>query len=226
MKKIKFLSLLTLLSLFIILTACDKTDDLANDNAIAGEKTGLDELPAIDQLTEPLFSESLNTDDIVLLNDGMPADLETGFDNTRANIGKYRFNLNRLKDTLNLSAEQYRKLRYTYRQHFECQLAIYKQLRRVNKQIIDKADAYKKALIKKYRNGDITKAEFDKYLKELYYKTKKALKENKDRQALIAKLKICHKNFIENIRLILDKDQWELFKEFYKKFKDSKSGNK
>ena len=93
------------------------------------------------------------------------------------------------------------------RQHHKCVYLLQKKMRKLNKEIILKSNAKRDALLKKYKNGDITLNELKASLAKLKFETQKLMKNDPVRKKIIEALKKCNKEYMENVRLILTKDQ-------------------
>ncbi len=213
----------------LVMVSCEKNEDLtqpSTDDVALLEKEVVNTVPDYNYLEEPLLSEPAIDEDFVILDDGMPGNIEEGFKKDSVIFGKRKIYLKHLFDTLNLTDEQKAKLIWAMQAHHKCVYSLMIKLRHLNREIVAGANKIKWALILKYKNGDITLAELKAALLKLRNETIYKLKNNPVRKALIKGIINCHKEYMENVRLILTKEQWKLWLQFHHRFyNDSQNGN-
>lgn len=217
--KMKTFLLLSIIALSFLFLSCEKDSEITgineNDQLV---KTIADngDMPMdyLDLILDPELSEFSIDQDLQILQDGIPVDSELeSMDGKGVLSPKLRF----LFDKLNLSKEQMRKLHYAFQKYNKCRFHLFVQLKKLNHEIIKKANDKKHELLKKYKAGQITEAQLKQALHKLKLHTKYLLKNNPARKQIIVNLHKCHKEFIENIRLILTKEQWAMWVKWHKK---------
>ncbi len=227
MKTIRFFSFALLPALILMLSSCSKDDNEISQSPQQVDKTALnitDNPAALDELIEPILTDPGLEQELAIVNDGLPDQLDEEFSGEFQCIGRKKIRTGRLFDTLDLTSEQKTKMIWAMRQHHKCVYLLQKKMRKLNKEIILKSNAKRDALLKKYKNGDITLNELKASLAKLKFETQKLMKNNPVRKKIIEALKKCHKEYMENVRLILTKDQWNLWIKFHKQFYKHKGG--
>ncbi|MBT6835730.1 MAG: hypothetical protein HOA61_06760 [Bacteroidetes bacterium] len=216
--KMKMLAVLTIIGLGLLVVSCEKENVLVDDNTsdqLAKSIVENAEIPLdnLGLLLEPEFTDPDVDADIEISNDGIPADSELESVDGKGIISpKLRF----LFDKLDLSPEQVKKLHYSIVKYNKCRHHLFLQLKKLNHEIIAKANQKKHELIASYNAGKITEAQLKDALYKLKLHTKEVLKTNPIRKQIIVNLHKCHKDFVENVRLILTKEQWAKWVKWHK----------
>lgn len=117
----------------------------------------------------------------------------------------------RLPESLKLSERQKEALKKAYAEFKDCKKDVEYALRKLNKMILQKARDRRNELLEAHKNGRITREELAKALRQLNERTQNALKNNPQREELVAKLRKCHKHYLETIKSILSEEQWKYF---------------
>jgi Spy/CpxP family protein refolding chaperone len=147
------------------------------------------------------------------VNDGLIEDYmatTAGFDASNADHNS----LVRCLKSLNLSEDQIAKLRRAFAAFEDCKAADIKKHRAAYEALKAKVEAARQDLVKKLRNNEITKAEFEKAMKSLRQRFQHALAEIK--RSFAKDLKECHRKFLAHIKEILTERQWAAFVKCHK----------
>jgi len=199
-------ALLVILSLGM-LSSCSEEDILTSDQATIVNNDQLT-LPDLKLMNEPNYTEADLTKEYALNDDGMPAEIENSEGEEYVFFGKRRVFIKHLFDTLQLTAEQRIKAAYVINEYVHCKMQIMLQLRKMNMEIITKANQARMDVLFKYNNGFISYAEMILAFSKINEEVRKAFYNDPVRKALIAKLINCHNEFIYDLRLILSTEQW------------------
>jgi len=221
MKKV-ILSGVAIAALLFFNFSCEKETEIEQliDNTSLKELTPLVLISNYDLLENPKISDASLEEEFELVEDGtIEEEIMPEFSESNGEI----VNKSQLKDSLylylsklNLSREQAIKIKYSLQEFNTCKLSQHRMLRAINKEIIGKANKERNVLIQKYKEGKITKEELEKSLLALKIRAVNAMRDNPARKKILENLHKCHLEFIENLRLILSKDQWEKLLHFLK----------
>jgi hypothetical protein len=116
---------------------------------------------------------------------------------------------------VDLSSDQIAKIRKALAAYEDCKATSIKKHRAAYGELKDKVEAARKELVKKYRNEEITKEEFQKGMKSLRERFNNALKNIKASYA--KSLRACFEKFLGHLKEILSEKQWKAFLDCYKK---------
>ena len=170
-------------------------------------------------LDEPEVTDATETIEFDILNEGVPEALEAidfpeieGF--VQDSLGKrdsLKLRCKRLWDSIPLTDTQKVQLKAVRSQYLKCKKSSIIALRTIHRSYILKANQAKKKLIQAYKNGDITQAELKQKLVQLNKRTKLAIRNDQQRQAIVIRLRNCHKNYLKAVKSILSPAQWQAF---------------
>ena len=225
MKSIQSKSVMVVVAIFaMIAISCQKNDQISPSGQIVQKESAVLEdfpLPDMDVLQMPVLQESTIDQELSVINEGIPSEetLNLSFDEKSAaftSAGVTGQDLAKLLNTLQLTREQKVKLHNSIIQYRDCRRELYVKVKRITTEIIEKGNAERKELISKYLKGDISKEQLQKALVALNIRIKKAIAENTDRKIIILQIEKCWKTYVENLRLILTKQQMELLMKWHK----------
>lgn len=228
MKTLKFNSLLLLVSVgfLILISSCSKDDqtttsqtgttiqkEIPNDIDVLMPSTDLVESPVLEMATldvEFSITEKAAPEDEVLnieLND------QTSI---FCCIGKKETNLTKFLNSLKLTRDQMILLKAAINDYKLCRSELNIKIKRIYKEILTKANDQRTLLMRQYKAGEITKQELKSSLENLHQRTKIALKESLSKVNVNDYLKKCYRSYMENVKLILNMDQWKRWVEWHK----------
>jgi hypothetical protein len=119
-------------------------------------------------------------------------------------------------NSLQLTPEQMQKFKRILLSYWKCKNELHRMLMKSNEEIIAKANEYKNELIRQLKTGEITEKQFKESIEALKLRTKNAIANNPAKQRLIESLKKCHTAYMENIKLLLNKEQWNKWVAWHK----------
>lgn len=197
-------------------TACDKETELTPQNTGSVEKLSAQVLVTNYKLIEnPAVSEADLSAEFLILNDGIAEeDLPTGINEQTGNLycrKQFKDSLYFIFTKLELTKEQAIKVHYALNDFHKCKMHHYALLKKINHEIIEKANKERYIIMMKLKNNEITKEQAEKKLKELKLMIEDRFKNDPVRKKILENLYKCHLELLENLRLILTKDQWEKF---------------
>jgi|GEM_PF-1988675 len=224
MKKLVLITLV-LAATTMLYTSCDKEAEIAPSNIATIEKT-LSPASLITNyklLESPEISDASLNDEFILLNDGtVEEELPLTLDE---NSGKFhcpkvfKDSLYYILSQLDLTKEQAAKIHYALKEFHKCKMFNHMMMRKLNHELMMKANKERMIILEKLKNNKITKEEAEKELKALHEKIKFVMKNDPARKKVLENLYKCHQEFIENLRLILTKEQWDELMLYLKKVK-------
>jgi hypothetical protein len=214
MKKLMFM-IWVVFTLVMFFTACENEAVITPENDISATESLTPDLIIHDYLllSEPEVSEADLNSEFTLLNDGtgeeeIPVDFneESGQMECKR---PFKDSLFFYFTQLDLSKEQGAKIHYALSEFHKCKMHNHRMLRKINMEILMKANKERMVILEKLKKNEITKEQAEKALKHLHQKIHHIMKNDPVRQKILTNLHACHKELIENIRLILTKEQWE-----------------
>lgn len=230
MKKIDFklqLLIFVLISL-VVFNACKKDEDpeptpnvsASSIEAINDQET---KLPNLDLLISPEISLATLDNDMTILSDGILTDEDLETDESYiAKRGRYY----RLFAYLELTEEQKIKFKRVIAQYNRCRKTQLMQLRRINHEIISRGNLERAELIRKYKAGLLTKRELNAAMNTLNARIKNAIMNNPHRLRIIESLKGCYRVYMDNVRLILTREQLQKWIALHKRGKGTGNGGR
>jgi len=224
MKKVLF-TMLVITGMTIVFTACDKEAEIAAIDVVALEKSlsPADVITNYNLLENPVISSASLEAEFALLRDGtVEEELPVELDESSGKLyfhQKMHDSLFILLSKLDLTKEQSIKIHIAMKEFHKCKMFNHALLRTHNQEIMLKINKERMMILEKLKKNEITKEQAEKALKELKMKAEQLFKNDPYRQKILDNLYKCHKEFIENLRYILTKEQWEKMMLYLKKVK-------
>ncbi len=221
MKKLnlKFLPI-ALIGAFLLFLASCQTKDLSqeiSESAATVSDVELEAIPAydIELLEEPALQPATIDREMDIISDGLPEELDEENPTMMRDSSGHRKDLMACLQGLDLTQGQKDSIRVAAKHLHRCREYHITAIRTINRSIISQANLERKALIAKYRRGEITRSQLVKALQKLNKRTRYALTHNPEKMRHIKALRACFKNYLRALHHILNPEQWESFKTCY-----------
>ncbi len=150
-------------------------------------------------------------------NAGLPEEYlleSSSFEESESSPNHSQAKLIRCLKAQDLSERQIAALRKAFTAYHDCKADAIKRHRAAYEALQKKVEAARLEMIKKYRNKEISKEEFEKGMKNLRIRFEEALKKIKESYA--QSLKACFEKFLSTIKGILTEAQWKAFLKCYR----------
>lgn len=172
----------------------------------------LNDMPYVEAelLHNPVLQAPTLEAPLTILVDGAPSQLEAESFIFMDSTGQ-RYTIWSCLDSIALTTSQKDSLRIATRRFVACRQGTIQEIRQINRTIIAGANIERAALIKAYRNGQITLRQLKNRLQQLYIKTRFALKNNPVKARHIAQLRACYKRYLRRLHQHLSPAQWSAF---------------
>jgi hypothetical protein len=219
MKKIRSISVIMLLVVFIAFTACTKQNETTS---VSPE----DEIALLsDQAVNGLDLQEVYSDktgmDIYMENEGIPPDFLVeesdlaGKDTLRANIRDHSF-IACLRG-LNLLDKQVAEIKQDLRTYSGCKENAIKRVKAIYRDLHEKYKAKFQRINDAFKNGTITREKFKELVAALKKEFRKELSSLQLKEKLHDALRECFRIFLKDLHSILTERQWNAFVECYKR---------
>lgn len=218
--KTKPLQLLFALStiLAITLVACEKSNPIDSVDSSTLSTTQVESqiaaLPDYEAelLADPVLQVMDENQELAILNDGAPQDLENPFSAAESiDSNGVRHRIFDCLDALNLTQGQKDSIRGAVFHTHQCKKDHIMAIRMINHQIIQHANQERHDLIQQFINGQITLPQLLHELNQLMRRTHYALINNPVKQHQILELRECNHRFFMALHQILTPAQWQQF---------------
>jgi hypothetical protein len=227
MKTIKFdfLQLLTTAVFLVLISSCSKDEQSSTSNTAIQKETSSDIdllMPGSDLIESSVLEKATLDAEFFITDKGIPEDEIQYIElnektSTFCCIGKKETEFVKFLNSLNLTPEQKIKLKATINDYNLCRKELYVMIKKIQIEILTKANEQRTLLIRQYKAGEISDRELKSSLENLYERTKNALKESLSKLNVNESFKKCYKAYVENVKLILSKEQWEKWMGWFKK---------
>ncbi len=210
---------LTIGSLLLFLTACEKgtvTEELqAETQAELSEET-LNKMPYVEAelLLDPVLQEATETEELAILIDGAPEELPEGRFIFLDSTGQ-RHTIWNCLDSIQLTQAQKDSIKGATKRFILCKRFTIHEIRQINRTIISGANLERKALIKRYQNGNLTRAALQRELRKLTIQTRIELRNNPVKRRHLAQLRHCYHRYLRALHGTLTPAQWATFKDCF-----------
>lgn len=218
---LRALILLLALPATLFFQSCEKEDkqNTSDDPALKADY----EMPGLDLIESPLVQDATADADFAILDDGMPADLDARMneDMDLAVLMNHRpmrhCNRRHLLDSLNLSPTQVQQLKRAVVARYKCTHSLFVQIRSHNHQVLQRAHQARQQLLQDFHNGTITRQQLQRGLHQINQNARQALVTQADRARIVQALRDCHRDFLQHVNGILNKNQLRLWIAFHQR---------
>lgn len=228
MKTIKFNFLLLFVSVgfLVLISSCSKEDQTSSSqlNAVIQKVTPtvIDSLmPATDLVESSVLEKATPDVEFSIIDKAIPEDeiLNIEFNeqtSTFCCIGKKVTDMTKFLNSLNLTKDQIVLLKAAINDYRLCRNDLNVIIKRIYKEILTKANNQRTLLLQQFKAGEITGQQLKSSLENLNLRTKNALKDSLSKFKVNESLKSCYRAYMENIKLILNNEQWKKWVTWHK----------
>lgn len=132
-------------------------------------------------------------------------------------IGKKVTDYTKFLNSLKLTRDQMIRLKTAINDYQLCRKELNVMIKKIQIEILTKANEQRTSLLRQYKAGEITGQQLKSALESLHQRTQNALKERLSKLNVNEYLKRCYRSFMENVKLILDRSQWQKWVDWHTK---------